>query len=95
MSILVAVRFENWSHSKAKEVEASHPHLRTQLGDMLARHGLISHRRFFRGGDALDLDEWESEAGYRAFLAEARPVIEELARLRGTTMPTDEVWQAE
>lgn len=95
MPILVTVRFDNWSQEKAREVEASHPHLRAQLGEMIERHGGISHRRFFRPGQALDLDEWQDESGYRAFLAEAGPVIDELARLRGTSKPTDEVWQPE
>lgn len=40
---------------------------------------------------ALDLDGWRDESDYQAFLAEARPVIDELARLRGTSKPTDDV----
>jgi hypothetical protein len=86
MTILVTVRF-------AQEVDATHPRLREQLGELLRRHGLLSHRRFLGEGRALDLDEWEDESSYRAFIAEARPIIEKLAQLRGISPPTDEIWQ--
>jgi hypothetical protein len=41
----------------------------------------------------MDVDEWRTEAGVQAFLAEMGPVIRELATARGTGQPTDAIWQ--
>jgi hypothetical protein len=92
MSILVTVRIAG-TIEKAPEVDESHPHLREQIGALAKKHGILAHRSFHREGQILDLDEWENEDKLNAFLADARPIIDELARRRGTGTPHDEIWQ--
>lgn len=92
MSIVVTVRIPDADIERVREVEREHPELRAQLGESLKRHGCISHRRLYRENEILDIDEWESEEGLRAFLAESGSVIAELATLRGTGRPSDTIW---
>ena len=92
MSILVTVRIAN-NIEAARRVREEHPELGQQLGELLKKHGCIGHRRLYRDNEILDLDEWESEAGVKAFLAEAQPIIEEISRLRGDSqLPQDATW---
>lgn len=93
MSIVVTVRIPDVDINRVREVEKTHAQLNSQLKDALKRHGCISHRRLYNGTEILDIDEWESEAGLKAFLAEMLPVIRELAAARGTGKPTDTIWQ--
>jgi hypothetical protein len=92
MGVLVVVSITGTTVSKVREVAAARPDLGAELGRLGKKHGLITHRRFFSGNDILDVDEWETEEGFHAFFAEARPIIEELARLREANIPTDRVW---
>ena len=93
MSILVTVTISNANVDRVREVATTHAHLNEKIKDALKRHGCVSHRRFFRGNEILDIDEWETEEGFRAFLVEMKSVIKELADARGTGLPTDTVWQ--
>lgn len=92
MSIVVTVRIPDVDIDRVREVEEQHPELRARLGESLKRNGCISHRRLYRDTEILDIDEWESEEGLRAFLAESGPVIAQLAELRGTGKPADTIW---
>ena len=92
MSIVVTVTIKNADHDKFRHVDQEHPELRRQLFGYLKKHGNISHTRLIRDDEVLDIDEWESEESFQAFLAEASGVIAEIARLRGTAAPQDTVW---
>ena len=92
MSILATVTIANADTEKFKKVEVNYPELSEQLRSLLQAHGNIGHRRFFHGNEVLDIDEWESVEGFEAFLAEARPLINKLAELRGSDIPVDRVW---
>ena len=93
MSIVVTVRIPDVDIQRVREVEKTHAHLNVQVKDALKKHGCISHRRVYRDNEILDIDEWESEEGLRAFLQEVGPVIRELAQARGTGKPSDTIWQ--
>ncbi|MCB1272938.1 MAG: hypothetical protein KDB25_00885 [Leucobacter sp.] len=92
MSIVVTVRIPNADVERVRQVDADHPELRAQLIESLQRHGNISHRRLYRDNEIMDIDEWETEEGLRAFLAESGEVIAKLAELRGTGTPSDTIW---
>lgn len=92
MSVTVVVSITGTSVEKIREVAKARPDLSTALAELLKKYGAVSHRRFHNGDDVLDIDEWESEEGFRNFIAEARPLIDELARLRGANIPTDKIW---
>lgn len=93
MAIVVTVRIPNADVERVREVDAAHPELRQQLRESLKRHGNISHRRLYRDNEIMDIDEWESEEGLKAFLEESGPIIRQLAELRGTGQPSDTIWQ--
>lgn len=93
MSIVVTVRIPDVDIDRVREVEKTHAEQNRQLHEALKRHGCISHRRLFRDGEILDIDEWPAEENLRAFLAEMAPVIRELAKARGTGKPFDTIWQ--
>lgn len=92
MSIIVTVRIPDVDIERVRQVDADHPELRAELGESLKRHGCIGHRRVYRENEIMDIDEWESEEGLRAFLAESGPIIAQLAELRGTGKPSDTIW---
>ena len=92
MPILVTVHIAATIES-AREVDKDHPELREQIMALAKKHRMLAHRRFHRDGEILDLDEWENADDFNAFLAEARPIIDELAQLRGSDAPVDEIWQ--
>ncbi|MDF0600983.1 hypothetical protein P1J78_09595 [Psychromarinibacter sp. C21-152] len=93
MSIVVTVRIPDVDMDRVREVEKTHAEQIEKMKDALKRHGCISHRRLYREGEILDIDEWESEEGLRAFLEEMGPTIQELAKARGTGKPFDTIWQ--
>jgi len=93
MSIVVTVRIPNVNIEKVREVAETHKELHAKLRESLKRNGCISHRRLYNENEILDIDEWESEDGLRAFLTEMGPTIRELASLRGTGTPEDKIWQ--
>lgn len=92
MSIIVTVRIPDVDIDRVRKVDEEYPELRAQLGESLKKHGLISHRRLYRDNEIMDIDEWESEEGVKAFLAESAPVIAKLVELRGTGKPSDTIW---
>ena len=93
MSIVVTVRIPDVDIDRVRQAAISHPEEHAALKEALKRHGNISHRRLYREGEIMDIDEWESEEGLRAFLAEMMPTIRLLAEVRGTGKPTDTIWQ--
>ena len=95
MSILVTVRISNTIEA-ARRVREDHPELGQELGALLKKHGNISHQRIYNDTEILDLDEWESEEGFNAFLAEAKTIILKLSALRGDAQPPqDGIWNIE
>lgn len=93
MSVIILVKIPNADPERVRQVQRDYPELHEELHEALERHGCISHQRLYRGDEILDIDEWESEEGVQAFLEEKRPLIRQLAELRGTGIPTDSVWQ--
>lgn len=93
MTIVVTVRIPDVNMDRVREVEQTHAEQINIMKTALKKHGCISHRRLFRDGEILDIDEWETEAGLRAFLQEMAPIIRELAHARGTGKPFDTIWQ--
>lgn len=92
MSIVVTVRIPDVDIERVRRVDEEHAELRQQLGESLKKHGCIGHRRVYRDNEIMDIDEWESEEGLRAFLAESGHIIAQLAELRGTGKPSDTIW---
>lgn len=92
MSIVVTVRIPDADIDQVRRVAEEYPELGAQLRESLQRHGCLDHRRLYTENEILDIDEWESEEGLRAFLEESGPIIRQLAELRGTGTPTDTIW---
>jgi hypothetical protein len=93
MSIVVTVLITGTTVEKVRQVEKVHPELKQKMIDLTKKHGLIAHRELHNGDEILHVDEWKTKEGFEAFLKEARPTIDELARLRGANIPTDKVWK--
>lgn len=93
MSIVVTVRIPDVDIERVRKVAETHKELHQKLRESLQRNGCKSHQRLYRENEILDIDEWESEEGLKAFLAEMGPTISELAALRGTGKPEDTIWQ--
>ncbi|MBE2277334.1 MAG: hypothetical protein IAE87_13705 [Rhodobacteraceae bacterium] len=95
MSIVVIVRIPNVDIDKVREAAVTHKELHEQLRNALNRYGCLSHKRIYNTElrEIMDIDEWESDEGMRAFLKEMGPTIAQLAAIRGTGKPTDSIWQ--
>jgi len=92
-TIIVTVRIPNADIERVREVERTHAHLQAQVKEALKKRGCISRRSLYQGTEILDIDEWESEQGLRAFLQEMGPVIRELAAARGIGTPSGTIWR--
>ncbi|HEY4277426.1 MAG TPA: hypothetical protein VGM91_04340 [Conexibacter sp.] len=90
--ILVTVTIPGATIEAVERVARERPELGAKLRETSKRHGSLSHRRLFRDGEILDIDEWPSEQALDAFLAEAEPIIQELQALRGSGAPVHTVW---
>lgn len=93
MALVMTVRMPGLSAKRAAEIDRDHPELANQLRELLAKHGLRSHRRVENDSGLLDIDEWPSQKHLMAFVAEADEVIGELTRLRGV-VPESQIWTA-
>ncbi len=80
---------------RAREVEIEHAVAHRAVLETARKHGMLSHRRLYRDGEVLDVDEWESADGRERFLAEAAPYLQELREARGSAPATAKVWQLE
>lgn len=76
---------------RLREVEDANPDLLRQIQEIAARH-MTGHRRVAQGDQVLDLDEFESEEHYRAFIAEAGEAIHRYGVLIGAR-PEDTLWK--
>ena len=91
MSIVHIVRFPA-SIEQHKRVEELHPGLYERIIAMAREYGLVAHRRVYRDNELMDIDEWESEEGMKAFAAAAAPLLKQIAETRGSGPPTVESW---
>ena len=91
MSVVHIVRFPA-SIEQHKRVEELHPGLDDRIIAMGREYGLIEHRRVYRDNELMDIDEWESEEGMKAFAAAAAPLLKQIAEARGSGPPTVESW---
>lgn len=82
-AVMVTVHYPTVSLDTLKKVEADRPDLMEGFAEALRGNGLIAHSRFHRDGEVLDLDEFASEAGFDAFLENARDLITEYDGLAG------------
>lgn len=90
MSYIVTVLFDT-DVQNLERVEREHPEYLE--GVMAAAKGrMIGHTRYVRDGATLDIDEYESEEAYRAFIAEAAPHIERYGAAAGAK-PVDTLWR--
>lgn len=89
MSIVVTVRYDVPT-AKMEQLEADEPGLFADLMAVAMKH-MTGHSRLAREECFMELDEYASEDAYRAFLAEAAPLIERINTALGAE-PTDTVW---
>ena len=75
MSIIVTVRIATTLEAVAR-AEEQHPGLYERVIELAYAHGMISHRRVYREGEIMDIDEWPNEEARMAFRAEAGPLVE-------------------
>jgi hypothetical protein len=92
MTVVVTVLIPTDAH-RAREVETEHAAAHRTVLETARKHGMLSHRRLYRDGEVLDIDEWESVDGRERFLAEAAPYLQELREARGSAPATSKVWQ--
>ena len=92
MTILVTVRIAA-TLEQAKRAEELEPGLHDEIIALARSHGLISHRRIYRDGEIMDIDEWPSEEARAAFRAEAGPLVQRMQAARGTVPSTAETWR--
>jgi hypothetical protein len=91
MSIVVTVRFEG-DPERMRAFNTERADVYEQIKAIGAKHGMIGHRQLYRDGEILDIDEWETAEGRQAFLAEAAPLLQELAVFVGGTWQST-VWE--
>jgi len=94
MTVVVTVLIPT-DAQRAREVEIEHAAAHQAVLETAHRHGMLSHRRVYRDGEVLDIDEWESAEGRERFLEEAAPYLQELREARGSGPATSKVWQLE
>jgi hypothetical protein len=91
VTILVTVRIAA-TLEQAQRAEELEPGLYDEIIALARSHGLLSHRRVYRDGEIMDLDEWPSEEARAAFRAEAGPLVKRMQAARGTAPSTSETW---
>lgn len=89
MPVLVTVHIPH-PLEKVDTIEAQHPAVLQQIMQIAGKY-MLSHRRFERNGEVMDLDEYASEADYRTFLGEAGDAIQRYSELLGGGVH-DVVW---
>jgi hypothetical protein len=89
--VVVTVLFQA-DAATARRIEEEHAEAHRQVLETARRHGMRSHRRLYGEGEFIDIDEWESVEGRKAFLAEAAPFLHELSEARGSPPPVSKVW---
>jgi hypothetical protein len=91
MTIWVTVRIAA-TLEDARRADEANPGLYDEIIALARAHGLVSHRRVYREGEIMDIDEWESEEARAAFRAEAQPLIDRMRAARGSAPSTAETW---
>jgi hypothetical protein len=92
MTIVVTVRIEATLEQIAAADDAE-PGLYDEIIALAMEHGMLSHRRVYREGAVLDIDEWPSEERREAFRLAAQPLLARMGAARGTRPGTAEIWQ--
>jgi hypothetical protein len=81
MPIVVMVHVDA-EHERVARVERENPELMEQI--IAAAEGRMKgHRRLFREGQVIDIDEFDTVADYEAFVAEAQGAIARLGEAVG------------
>ena len=92
MSVLMTFR----AKGNIEELErraAGNPAGMQAIVEKAKRHGLISHRFYGSGDQIMVVDEWETEAGFHAFFAEAGEVKGMMAEVGVTEPPELTFWR--
>ncbi|CAB4706117.1 unannotated protein [freshwater metagenome] len=91
MAIVVTVRIEATLEQIAT-ADRLEPGLYDEIIALAREHGMLSHRRVYRDGAVMDIDEWPSEEARDAFRAVAQPLITRMGAARGTKPSAAEIW---
>jgi hypothetical protein len=92
VTIVITVRIAA-SLEDARRAEELEPGLYGEIIALAKAHGMLSHRRVFREGELMDIDEWESEEARAAFRVEAAPLVERMRAARGSAPSSSETWR--
>ncbi len=92
MTIVVTVRIEATLEQLAA-ADRAEPGLYDEIIALAYEHGMLSHRRVYRDGAVMDIDEWPSEEAREAFRADAQPLLARMGVARGTKPSAAEVWR--
>ena len=92
MSVLMTLRVKG-DAAALEAGAAANPAGMQAILEKAIPHGLISHRFYASGDDLLVIDEWESEAGFRTFFAEATEIPGLMAQAGVTTEPEITFWR--
>lgn len=93
MTATIIVQLENVDLDRFYAANDEHAETLAEVKALAQKHGMISGERFLRGTTLIDVDEWESEAAYFGFIAEAHTHLEILATARGTSPMDGLLWK--
>jgi hypothetical protein len=91
LTIVVTVRIEA-TLEQIRLAEEREPGVYDTIIELARTHGMTAHRRVYRDGEIMDIDEWPSEEARARFRAEAKPLVERLRRARGSAPSTSATW---
>jgi len=93
MSVLMTLRVAA-DAKLLEEMAAANPTVLTGIVARAKEHGVISHRFYGTEEEVMVLDEWESEAGFRAFFESSPEIAEMMAKVGATAAPEITFWRA-
>ncbi len=89
MAVLVTVNIDA-PYEHVEQVEAANPDVMSGIIGAAMKY-MRGHRRTYRDGFVMDIDEFDSADDYNAFIAEAGPSIKRYGELVGVA-PRDTLW---
>lgn len=82
-SVMITIHYPTSTLDRLAVAEKERPDLMEGFVEALRGNGLITHSRFHKEGEVLDLDEFADAEGFHRFLGVAQPLIDEYAALTG------------
>ncbi len=93
MSVLMTLRADA-DPKLLEQFAAANPEKMQAIIELAKKHGLIAHRFYGSGDDKMMVvDEWESEAGFNSFFAEADDIREMMRTVAMTGEPEVSFWR--